>query len=1217
MKKNIVDKKQGFSNKLIGAHYKHFSMFLMVIVVGLLSLNLVSAWEFDNIKTYDKDTRTYTFKNSFAKIFPLDEIGKAQLKSEDVVRLYARKDIEQKVAEIKITLNEDYHYDIFRKISLYDINKNMNEFNRDVTLKYRVHVDNRTEPIYYTVCDDMDKNINCKSIRNGTRYFPIYEYRELGEKTNLSEGVYYISLWTEVKKGDNVEWIITGFGNNEWTEWATFKDEGLCNGLRLAYLLNETSGNAINSHFSGYFDLSVNGAGVTQGVNGVVDNGVRLSGDDDLVSSGNMSTVFFNSTGPNNRGTICFWANWTETGTKTQISLSNGVAQSIWQTLIRPSGGVELISDIGENSNCVTGELCTSCNDGKWHHICRTYNGTGFTSYIDGNIVHTLKNEDCTTAGQTPGTPFWFDGSDVLRIGDATTGNIDEFYIWNVSLTTSQIQTLNASRITQTTYDGCIDDDEPVITLNSPENRTNFTRDVRFNCSANDDKGLLNLTLKINIGNGFENNYTITNSSGTQLNLSLEKVVSFHSSSNQYYNWTCSATDTILQQGTGETRYFNITDILNINLEKPINNFNSSLSIVQFNCSANSSTSNIKNVTLNLGNGSSWTVTGDNQNLSLQRNISFVDGNYTWNCEAWNNISNTKISENRNFTVDATAPNINVTYPTGTISLEGTTLSSYLNWTYTEANPNSCWYSYNGSNFTTTCANLNTTFVLQSIANNLTFYMNDSFGNTNSSYREWDYLYVRASADKSSAIQGESVTFTLYLNNTGITSASATLTFNNTDYSPDTSVSETDYRKFQKTVTIPGSWGNNTGIDTIWNWSFNTNLLNGVTNDQTVTISSIIFEYCNASETPFLNITIYDAESPTSTVNSTIKSSWDIFSTGSGGGAIINRSFQDLTEQNRSWTLCLTPNNTNYTVSADIEFDSTGYSKNFHYLIDATYLANETKYLSLYLLNDSSATLTELQVEDGSHNALSDIYITIQSYDTGTDTFYNIGMAKTSEQGNDLAYLDWYDTLYKFILIQDGSVVLSTSPYKILETPQLFTITTETIDVFKKFEGFEYNLYFNNVTNNFVLTYAKPSGEVDEVCLRVTKRNQTNDYNVCLTCESSNSATVYCNLNGWGNGTFIATAYATGSSKFLDMITEIKNTNELIYDILGNVNGTVLAIIFSGIVMALFLISPLFGVIGLLLGMLGSYALGFQPMDVATFVGIVIMGGIVIWFIKK
>ena len=137
--------------------------------------------------------------------------------------------------------------------------------------------------------------------------------------------------------------------------------------------------------------------------------------------------------------------------------------------------------------------------------------------------------------------------------------------------------------------------------------------------------------------------------------------------------------------------------------------------------------------------------------------------------------------------------------------------------------------------------------------------------------------------------------------------------------------------------------------------------------------------------------------------------------------------------------------------------------------------------------------------------------------------------------------------------------------------------------------------------------------------MRVTKRNSTADTEICLNCETSASATLYCNIGGKGNGTYIATFYATGSWYILDWIEEkIGGTfAESIYDLLGNDDATAYAFLFSGVVVSMFFLSPVLAIIGLILGMLGGAALGFTVLNYTEFIGIVVIGGIIIWLIKR
>jgi len=83
------------------------------------------------------------------------------------------------------------------------------------------------------------------------------------------------------------------------------------------------------------------------------------------------------------------------------------------------------------------------------------------------------------------------------------------------------------------------------------------------------------------------------------------------------------------------------------------------------------------------------------------------------------------------------------------------------------------------------------------------------------------------------------------------------------------------------------------------------------------------------------------------------------------------------------------------------------------------------------------------------------------------------------------------------------------------------------------------------------------------------------------------------------------------------MISKLIGISSLIYEELGNEDGTVLAILFAGIITALFLVNPIMGVLGVILGVLGSIAFGFQPMDYSVLIGFVLLGGVVIWLLKK
>ena len=459
--------------------------------------------------------------------------------------------------------------------------------------------------------------------------------------------------------------------------------------------------------------------------------------------------------------------------------------------------------------------------------------------------------------------------------------------------------------------------------------------------------------------------------------------------------------------------------------------------------------------------------------------------------------------------------------------------------------------------------------------------------------------------------------------NPSVTSVSGNFYYDGTRYS--TSLTDGSGGIYSATNNVVIPLQENSGTNKTFYWEFQFTL----TDSSTIKSNSTIFTQdvertflisqfggCNSTmNTTFLNFTTKSAENPFPIITATIKTALSWYVEGGDGSITRNYSFEDISEGNNTWRFCGYPNKTLIT-DATIEYDKSGYSINFYYLLNAS-LSNVSQNINLYLLNESKSTATILQVQTDTQKPVEDVYIQIQSYDVGTDTYYTVGMAKTDFNGKDIAYLNWYDTFYKYILIKNNQVIKIINPSKISESPVVFPIPFNPVYSYDKFENIVYSLTFNNDTKNFILTYSIPSGEVSSGCLKVIKRTPKNDTTICNVCETSSSATLYCNINAYGNGTFIATFYATGSLGGIDSFTIFVGVVNRLFDLIGNVDGTIYAILFAGIVMVMFFITPVLGIVGLILGMLGAMALGFQPLNYLEFVGIVLLGGIVIVLIKR
>jgi len=631
---------------------------------------------------------------------------------------------------------------------------------------------------------------------------------------------------------------------------------------------------------------------------------------------------------------------------------------------------------------------------------------------------------------------------------------------------------------------------------------------------------------------------------------------------------------------------------------------------------------------------SCWYYYGEEKNLTGTIPTPYVFANYSFTYEdgGKNGLLITDYGGTEYYSLDNCTTNIvnassNCTGMLSTTCINNFTCGVELIASITTAT-NAFWVTLNaitnvtqfdGSyNETLNCSESSINFTYAPVNDEVTVYGNDTLGNLGSATTNWSFILVEVNQTfepvvyetdletykidlKYDSSSWDSASVMLYYNgsnSTGVIMGAGDNIYGSSERNVP-SVTVAGARDFYWTISLT----NATGV-----YDFNSTT-------QTQNISRIGFRLCNYSENPQLFFQAFSTTDPEIPVNSTFASAWTMKN--AAGGSDFLRSFEDTSGLNSSWGFCIVPNSSTYTISIDLTVDAANYTPTTHFIVDTNY-SNVGENISLYLLHDDLSTLTQIKVTDQDNIAVEDVYVTIQRYDMGTDTYYNVAMARTDSSGEDLVYMSWYDDWYKFVGVYEGAVAFTDGPKKISSTPQTFKIGSIAELPYEKFGDILYGLTYNNATENFVLTYVDPSGQVSSNCLRVIKRNVTQDYTICETCETSSSATIYCNIGASGNGTFIADYYATGSPRYyIDALYIYNGADPTLYEMIGNDNGTGMAIIFAGIIMSMFLITPALGILGAMLGMIGGVALGFQPFDYGAMMGIILVGVAMMWAVQK
>lgn len=376
------------------------------------------------------------------------------------------------------------------------------------------------------------------------------------------------------------------------------------------------------------------------------------------------------------------------------------------------------------------------------------------------------------------------------------------------------------------------------------------------------------------------------------------------------------------------------------------------------------------------------------------------------------------------------------------------------------------------------------------------------------------------------------LTLNITKNDLFITNVSVTLSYNHTDET----LSQTDYGShiiYNVTLTtpivssdslVPYAWNitiNQTNED-IYNFTLagNHSVLNWGLDD------------CTNATVPTLNISFRN-----SSTNDYVDVNLDyVFEYGLSLSSHIFNYSGNLTGNNK--TFCLYSNQSSITSNILFEYNSLGNNVLFDYFVYQMNLNNITKVLTLYTQDGTTQIL--FTVLDIDSNPIEDAYIHVLKYDIPTNSYLITEILKTDSQGQVLGNIILGTAFYNFFIYYQGILVYTEQAVKLISTTRTFTIDPAGIDWFDDFEttlGVITNLYFNNVTNNFVYTWTDPTSAMHQACLRVDEMNRTGKFELNTTCIESASGTILYNIPILNAG---STYTGTGYLKFdFPMITDV------------------------------------------------------------------------------
>ena len=1053
-------------------------LFLM-LVSTLFLLPLVSAWEFDNVLRYEENDMKVRIKNAFGLG---EELGTATLKSHKSVDevLYIPMGKDRAVMEYEF-INWELYKDGLGKVYFTNMTSG-----KSVIKDYYF-----AEKIVYEECKEIGSALNgsLKTIcKEKVRWEKLKTKDILGNIT--------IGLITDVEFGDHFDavWTIAGKKISRHAEWDY---------VDTIDLTGEITGEITGIAMDGDYFLIGNGSHVNKHFKNKTYAGLRFP----RGSAGGLasdSTYYYH---PNDGAEkiVIYWLNGTDTteyfSNPTGISAAYPSAcdhDGDYMWVLQIEAGLEVFK--------------------FWMN--RTYTEEHFDIAVFG--LHNVRGLKVTGAY-----------IDILERDDKIIARAWKNGTHKANYSLNAANTVSSGIANDTDYNYVLDRDTlliyryefataPKVTLNTPTNHTNqTTNSVTFNCTAWDDFKLENVSLILDGSVNETNSTEVFNGSFFY----FEKILA---DGDTY--WSCRGADNNSQVTTAGEFLININTTPHIQFGDgvPVNNYNSTTNSFEVNVTLTETY--FKNITFDLYDrlgALNQSVTFTNASRDKEW-TNLIDGDYSYNVTTATSTNQFNNTATRNITIDTTNPEVVILAPPSIINSHVLNTNIFFNWSANDTHLDACVYEYEGVNTTVTCSDNTTNVnVTNSVNRTITFYVNDTLGNINTTSTTWVYNFIEtASSYSSSAYETNNETFKINVTTAQtVSSFSAFLDYNGTTYAADSSCISGDC-EIEATIDIPLLNTGKTTENKTFFWRliiFNsTGTLNINTSTNTQNISFINMSSYKG-ESRAVNFTIYK-ESDLTDLSADIKASFKYYL---GGGSVFKTT--NLSATSNTFSIYIAPNES-FTTTSQIDLSATGHDNRRYDFLNEIY-TNVTTSKSLYLSNSTFSANIIIEVRDEGLTPMSNVRVNISRYYPGTASWETIASQITDNFGQFVEKLVVNDVKYKFQFWNSAGTLLKTSEdikiicrATICVLPFVIETTTDEFEDFEDISSFTSDLTYDYTTNIFTFSWNDQTSESIIMRLKVIRYLLNGSTQVCNTTSTLTLSTLTCDV-GSSAATYKAQAY--------------------------------------------------------------------------------------------
>ena len=901
-------------------------------------------------------------------------------------------------------------------------------------------------------------------------------------------------------------------------------------------------------------------------------------------------------------------------------------------------------------------------SDGEWYHLAVGWNDTGKYMWINGRLNASSAN----TIILNQATVFSWS-----RLAEAGTrgldGIMDEMVAFDQTINTEDAKKLYDCGIAGTNIIECLTPSvAPIINVNliKPQNNTqynivslnedygldfNFTTNVTSNCSLYQN-GVLNQTLnelaagsthtfKINYSTTterdynysircFEFNNTLTNGSTVNHSVYVDLVNP---------TITSSFDNTVLIKGSGNlTGTFTLADtyIYSYNVSLQGVNIDSAtnmgISIFNYNLSYGVTDLN-GTVKIRLADGHTAAEISEYDRSVKDKELTFDFGNYDIKIypadkDKYDWVKTTKLKDRYNFEFNIRDGYFPSFYETFVIESEEEVVIA-KNSKY----PGHIIIGNQWVDFATdydnevTLKRISKNKVEASILNPSRNIKFNSIGDLNEINMTYYWYTANVTAiSTTQVIESDAKYYSLsFLFAEGtINNISATFDYDGTTYNPTPTITSTTY-VFNQSIGFPLQTTLNLTHYSSWNYTITDNSNVSTTyNTSNITITSyqIAVDNCSTYDIRAINLSVLNISDGARISGADINGFFTVWYNNFSAARTFNLSWSNQNDA-AIFGLCIHPNWTTYNMDSIIEYEHTDYVTGTYYHDDAV-LNNITETLNFYTRPADETSLITFEVTDQDDNPLSGALLHILEVDITTGATTLVSIIITDSNGHAFANLFLNTQWYEFLLYYPSKVlVFDSNPTKIISTTQYIQVNLLG-NIFDDYD-FADNVYcpdvaFNNDTNTFSWSFSDPTGNVNQGCLRVTKRTSYGDTEINTSCVTAASGSISYSINeSVGTNLYIGTGIIinTDGTEYI-CGNPYSNSFDERYKDFGD-EGIFMSFLIIVVLVMIGLWNPAVAIILAIIGFVVSSLLGIFSIGWGALVTIVILGAVTMYRVNK